>query len=568
MAHLKKIFLLLGILLIMAVDIFIYWNQHLYFQSKDTEGITEKLSLLAEANSIYPLNDLIDYEMGKVFFEVAMDSLGDRDKCVVNLKSSVTSLRKSILINPASQFSHLYLARALRNLDTLSVPTDLKYVEEYRKAASLVSFNSDIYLEVAKLFLSDWQSLSDEDKEFTLEMMRQIWKTADSDKIFSLLKIWEMNAKDYEIVREVIPDDADSYRLYARFLGETSLSLQERYRYLARYEFLQYQKAKTEFNAAENSLRYYRTKEAVEGYQESLSSLDRIKFYQNLSRQTLISENEFSEIQKLAYLGHAKSLIEDKQDFSEYSGHLYTYLEYEPEVALVKELEDYLIEQEVLKERPGENFDEIELFLLHLRLYFEQHKIKEIIRIGRLFQRGFDVLPEVDTAPYIGILQLLGDCYEKVGNLYDSGDMYRRALEIDPNHLGTLLKLRHNLSLLDDKEELTVLNVQIAKSLSPKRLLRNEIDIQRTRRYLREYLFDGEGITLDFRFKQNWESNPPLITIVMNGKVVWEDYLAEEALSLFLDTRGGINILEIAPVIQSIQLTALVWSPGKPDREE
>jgi len=231
---LKKVALLLALAVIALVDVVIYWNFHVYYQAKKIEDNEKKIEILEKKTQSYLPNDLVFYELGKTYFDLGINSFDDNSQSNTYLRRSVKNFSRSIKINPASQFSHFNLAQSLLYLSTFSPSLAVKSYDEYKKAVLLVGENSQIFFDVGKIFFSRWSELSDEDRNFSLEVLKSIMERRGREKILSLFHIWEMNVKDYEVMGKILPENARIYRMYAKFLGEKSLSLDERQRIIAR----------------------------------------------------------------------------------------------------------------------------------------------------------------------------------------------------------------------------------------------------------------------------------------------------------------------------------------------
>jgi len=55
------------------------------------------------------------------------------------------------------------------------------------------------------------------------------------------------------------------------------------------------------------------------------------------------------------------------------------------------------------------------------------------------------------------------------------------------------------------------------------------------------------------------EEIDPLISVFFNGRVVWEDYLKEDVLSIHLETEVGENVLVVKPLNRTVDITGLMW---------
>ena len=105
----------------------------------------------------------------------------------------------------------------------------------------------------------------------------------DRDEYRTIMQTWEVNIKDYDVMEKILPADPQIYRMYAKFLGEKSLSVEERQRILADAEFLEFERAKSEHDSGENDYLYFQMNEALNQFKSCLNILEKIVFYQNLT---------------------------------------------------------------------------------------------------------------------------------------------------------------------------------------------------------------------------------------------------------------------------------------------
>jgi len=345
----KSVLLLLAIAAVAAVNVFIYWNVHLCYRAEEKiEALDRKVKVLKSANLFFPSNDKVYYELGKSYFDLAMENLQDETLGKTYLQKSIQYFNRSLKINPASYFGHFNLAQSLLYMSYVLPGFEGNPYEEYKKAALLAGHNSQIYYEVGKIFLSLWPKLVEEDRDFTRETLKKILERKDPQKVQAIMHIWEMNVSDYQVMEEMLPEDASIYRMYAQFLGEKSLSSEERQRYLAKAEWLEFERAREEYISGEGEFQYYRLKDASRSFLSSLRRLERINFYQNLISQEWINAEEFLELKKSVYLNLAKCILEEGKDFKQAEGYLRSYLAVEEEVAAVGALESFLSGESLL----------------------------------------------------------------------------------------------------------------------------------------------------------------------------------------------------------------------------
>ena len=562
---LKKAGLLAALVVFGLLAVFVYVNSHFYYKSLGKEE-TEKIEFLERSNRYCPLNDVVFYELGKSYFDLGLANLNDRGVAESYFRKSVQSLRKSIVINPASPFSHFYLGQALLHLGLYAPEEDSGLYDEFRKAALLAGEDSRIFGEVGRIFLSRWPELSDKDRDFTVSTLRRTMARRDSERIDLLMSLWELNVRDYKVMDEILPADSRVYRQYTRFLGEKSLSLEERQKYLARAEMLEFERAKREYQAGEAELIRFQTKEAFGHFRTTLDLLREIKFYQTLAAQNLISNNDFTQLLKSTLLNIAKCRVEERADLSEVEDYLRQYLSLEEQPAKISELETYLRDRGVLPARFERNFEDLDRLAFELLLFFKENRYREIITFGRELGASFVVVPEAKKPDYIRILHLVGDSFQKVDFLYDAGDLYEKALGIDSTSMETLVRTRQNYDRLNDERKKVEVNRAIEKIMTSKEIDFRNMVINKGTVFPLTMVLDGQKIALDLLFGKNEQGDPPLVAVFFNGRVVREEPVEAGLVSLSLETKVGENKVEILPVNRPASLARLVYRITNEDK--
>jgi tetratricopeptide (TPR) repeat protein len=205
------------------------------------------------------------------------------------------------------------------------------------------------------------------------------------------------------------------------------------------------------------------------------------------------------------------------------------------------------------------SFDNLERLSFQLFLYFKQNRYRDIVRIGRLLQQSLVVVPKGKREVYVKVLQLVGDSYQKVDFIYDADEFYQKALEVDLENLETLLRICRNYERLNDDEKIREIKERIDTLMSPSERVFKNLTIDKGRSFSNTLALDGRKIILDLHFKNSSKRITPLITVFFNGRVVWEDYLKDEVLSLPLESRIGKNSLEIVAVNRAVSLDKLAY---------
>jgi len=560
MESVKKGFFIAVLIVIGALAALIYWNTHLYYQAQEKiENPGEKIEVLEKANLFYPYNDLVYYELGKAYFNLGLENISRTDVRDTYLRESIENFVRSLQINPASPFSHFNFAQSLLYQSYVAPSSELKYFEEYKKSAFLTGHHSQIFYEVGKILFSRWESLSPEEREFTLEITKKILSRKWRETFLTLLHIWEMNVKDYEVMEKILPEDPGAYRWYARFLGEKSLSSEVRQQKLAQAEFLEFEKAKNMHSLGTNKFKYYQIQEACNNFKSSLSLLKGINFYQDLRDFALIDPLEFDELQKSVYLNLLKCRVEQEASLDEIEGFLQYYLSLEDKLISIQELEAYLMDRGLIEKKLEGSFEDLKRLYIQILFALRQNRYREITRVGSLLQQSFIVVPEGQKKDYMRILQLIGDSYLKTDYLYDAEKFYQKAREIEPSNLETLFKMRRIYERLNEVSKVQGMNWRIKTFLPAREILAKSIVINKGKRFSRRLVFDGRKIILSLQFSRPGAGVTPLISVYFNERIVWEDYLGDSIVSIPLDTEIEENVLVISPVNREVGLLKIQY---------
>lgn len=542
-----------------VLEILIYRNIHLYYKAEKVDEAEKKIEILEKSIDFYPYNDLIFYGLGRAYLDLAVNNLESKERSVSYFQESINYFERSLRVNPISHDSHFNMAQSLLYLSYYFPDLYTNSQLEFKKAVDLAGENSQIFYEVAKIFLSRWTKLLDEEKEFTYDILRALMKKGNIEKIYSLFYIWEMNIKDYDMMRRVLPEDPQILRIYAEFLGEKSLSLEERQSSLAKAEYYDYRRAKEEFSLGESEFHSFRIKEALNHFSSCLHKLKKIYFYQNLTNLRLIDFTEFSEMQKSVSLGLAKSLIEQGRNLDKVEEYLQAYLSSETEASSIEELESYLQNKGLMSENRKDSFNDLNRLYFELLLKYSQDKHDEIMRLGRSLIQSFVIIPEGVKEIYVRVLNLMGDSYRERNHFYEALDFYNQSLEINSDNLETLVKIRLIYKKLDSQEKIKEINEKIEKFLSSKEKEFNHFTLEKGKNFRHNLILDGQKTDLIITFGNRERGRPPLISIFFNGRIIWENYFQEETLSLPVETKVGINRLEVKVKNRDVNLDALRW---------
>jgi len=181
------------------------------------------------------------------------------------------------------------------------------------------------------------------------------------------------------------------------------------------------------------------------------------------------------------------------------------------------------------------------------------------MRLGGLLKQSLIVVPDSDQDAYVDILNLIGDSYQREDFLYDAEEFYRKALEVDPDNLRALLSIRKNYERLGDVGKIRGLNETIADLLSPKEIDLDDQLVQKGKVYKQNLILEGSDIELNLYIKQDEIALYPLLSVILNNKIVWDGYVEGDVLSLSVESKEGQNTLIIRSVNRDVVLTGLSY---------
>jgi hypothetical protein len=547
----KKVLPLAALAVLAVLQTAVYWNAHLLYQADDkTADPAEKARILELAARVDPWNDRIYLELGRVFFELGAQSLGEPRVRDAAFDKSVRNLLRAIELNPGSAAAHFELAQALQYLSYLSLPVPVSYFEEYKKAAALTGHNSQVHEEVGKVLLARWDSLRPEEKEFTLDILRKTLAGKDQEKLQDVLEVWYLHVRDYGVIDRILPEDAGMVRAYARFLGEKSLSLEVRERALSRAEFIDFMTAKNELDKAQRGYEYDQSQEATARVSSCLRLLRSIVFFQDLVREELIDPQEYAQVRKKAYLLLAEGQIDQTRSLADPDSVLENYLALEDQPLAVGEFEKFLLERGLLEndEASASRPKDLQTLALELSLDFKQNKYKDITKAGEALERSTFVIPEAARPYYARILGLVGDSYMKLDYLYEAEKAYLKALSATHGGLEGLIRIKRCYERLNSEQKLAEVRRQIHALLAPPvaDLDRRLVEKAKPARF--DLVCDGQPLTLTLTFEPSRPESRPLLTVLWNGRVVREAYAEGGSLSFSVSPVPGANSLVLETV--------------------
>jgi hypothetical protein len=556
----KKALFVLGLAALAFCQAAVYWSGRLLERAVEGgRGQAQTEADLDRAARIYPWNDRVQFELGRAAFDRADEMLGNPQVRDAALDLSVRHFLRALKLNPASAETHIRLAQSLQYMSYLLPAAPGSYFEEYKKAATLTGHRSQIFFEVGCVLFSRWESLRPDEGEFALDVLRRALAGKDQDRLRDILEVWNLHVRDYAAIEKVLPEDARAERLYARFLGERGLSLEARWKALARAEYLDFVRARNELDQVQRTYESFESEEALTRVAAGLKLLDGIEFYQGLAREELIDPHEHAALRKAARLFLARSVADKTRSLAESAAAIEGYLSLEDQPLAVGEFQKFLAERGLVPSEGSAASRPNDLLVLavELGLDYKQNRYRDIAMAGELLEKSTFAIPEAGRAHYARILELAGDSCMKLDYLYDAERFYLKALAAAPDSLAGLLRLEVCYERLSDDRKRTDVRRRVAELVGPPAL-----DLGRQRLAAGEpvritLVCEGQPLTLAVAFETARPAGRPLLTAVWNGRVVWEGFAENGRASFPVRPVAGTNALVLQTALEPVTLVRL-----------
>jgi hypothetical protein len=528
------------------------------------DATDRRIVVLERVWDFLPHTDRVYHERAKAYFDRSVNRLGEVDLRDADFRRAHENFVRSLALNPFSPRAHFDFAQALQYMNALDLPFPERYFDEYRKAAALSGADCSVNFEVGKVLLSRWAGLSPEERRFAEDIIRSLLAAGPKERperLGALLNLWDLNVRDVAVLEKILPADADSYRQTARFMGAHSLDRGARVDLLGKAESLEFLRARDEVREAQIDLRTPRPKEALDRLRAAEKLLEGIRFYQAFLPKAEIDPAEWKTLRKAVKLGVVKARLETTRALGDVAGDLRAYLEIEDSLAALTELETLLKARGLLDEQTRSGNLDIDRLSLRLALYFKQHRWREVVQTGQALTQSLLVVPEDQRASIGRVFEIVGDSSQKLDDLYESNAFYERAISLGVSDAGVRLKLRRNYERLNDRDKLRELQPLVDERLTRKETPLGGLILAPEIPYGPVLVLDEKTYRLRFTISDFSVEPFPLISIVFNGRVVWEDYLKSPFLEVDLPAVLGPNHLEITAINRPLRPALLELTP-------
>jgi hypothetical protein len=544
----KRIFLLAGVLAAAAADILFFGGSCRVARAARLSDPTARIRILAGERSPVDIHDVLYRELGRAAFEAAVVDLtaaGPRDE---GLRTAYAAQSRSLAINPLSAATHFDLAQTVEYMRLFDLPAEEKPLDEYVKVVRLAGQDPEILAQTARVLLSSWASIGPRERDLAQYVTRSVLAIKFDGKLNEVLDLWALRIRDPGFMRAVLPPDPGAYRSYAQFLAERGLERGERIHFLAEAEALDLARAGQAAGAGRSELLAGRMKEAETHYRSARDLLSGICFYGEFDPSaTAVSASAVRDLRRAALLGIARCRLEVSRSLEDILPELKDYLAVEGSSAAVAELEKSLRQRRLIEEKPDSSGRDLRRLAFELELVYRQNRYREVIAYGQTLEAGLVMITEAVRPDYAAILETVGDAYHKLDFLYESNRFYQKARESAPVPDPRLLeKMIKNHERLNDTAAVAALRREEAGRLSARVLDWTGVSVPKGTAFRQQLIWEARESRLTLKASPHGPL-PIYATIILNGRVVWENFISGAPVLLDLTPEAGANELEITP---------------------
>jgi hypothetical protein len=191
--------------------------------------------------------------------------------------------------------------------------------------------------------------------------------------------------------------------------------------------------------------------------------------------------------------------------------------------------------------------------MFRFALRFKQNRFREVVQAGQVLTQSFLVVPDDQRVPIGRLFEIVGDACQKLDDLYESNAFYDRAISLGVSDVGIRLKMRRNFDRMNDAAKLKALQPLIDERLTGRETPLSGLILTPEIPYMRVLTLDEKMYRMRLTVLSGAAEPFPLISIVFNGRVVWEDYLKSDSVEVNLPAVMGENRLEIISVNRPVQ---------------
>jgi len=555
-----------GLLLAAALCLYVYLGERAAGRARNAalgEG-----TAAGETGGRFPwLNDGLYHARANALFKSGVGRLGEVEERDADFRLAYRNYVRSLDLHPFSPTAHFDFGQLLQYLNALDFPAAERYFDEYRKAAALSGVDTLINFEVGKILLARWPSLSPGERRFVEDITRSLLSAGGpgrEERLDLILSLWEINVRDTAVLEEILPPESDVLRRAAGFLGGKGIFPAARLGFLAEAEHLDFRRAVREAQAGLIASHAPRPDESIQHYRAARTLLEGIRFYQRLSPKTEpVPAEEYGKLAKAVHLGILKSRLAAGADLRAVHDDFRKALDAEDGVGAAAELESLFKSREMVEDRSRSGLLDIERLGVSMELAFKQNRFREVVQTGQTLRQNLLVVPD-ERRPWIGrMYELAGDACQRLDDLYESNAYYEKALEWGAEAAVVRIKLRRNYERLNMARDIIDLQKQIEAGLTPRETWLGDSIWMAGEAFSKDLVLDEKIYRLELEFSDAAAGPSILLSIVINGKILFEDFISSSVIDLEFPAALGRNTLNITPLNRFCRPIKMILIPAE-----
>ena len=373
-----------------------------------------------------------------------------------------------------------------------------------------------------------------------------------------ILSLWEINVRDTAVLGDPSPEsDAGA----ARRIPKRDLPA-------ARLGFLAGPSTSTpaavQAQAGLIASHAPRPDESIQHYRAARTLLEGIRFYQRLSPKTEpVPAEEYGKLAKAVHLGILKSRLAAGADLRAVHDDFRKALDAEDGVGAAAELESLFKSREMVEDRSRSGLLDIERLGVSMELAFKQNRFREVVQTGQTLRQNLLVVPD-ERRPWIGrMYELAGDACQRLDDLYESNAYYEKALEWGAEAAVVRIKLRRNYERLNMARDIIDLQKQIEAGLTPRETWLGDSIWTAGEAFSKDLVLDEKIYRLELEFSDAAAGPSILLSIVINGKILFEDFISSSVIDLEFPAALGRNTLNITPLNRFCRPIKMILIPAE-----
>ncbi len=568
MRTLKKVLLLAGLAALAVLQAATAWNARLCWRAKAAaQNPEEKIRLLRRADAVFPWSSAVPFELGQAYFEQGAEAMGDPATRDPLFRKAIDCYLRSLRLDPGSAAAHLGLGQALLYAGYAGLPAPLPYFDEYKRAAELTGHSNQIHYEAGLVLFERWDSLRPEEQDFAARLLKSATAGPGVARVLDLLESWYLSGHEPGRIERVLPDEADALRTYARFLGERSLSLEDRQSALARAEALEVARARAEAGRSRRAADADMPSESAFRANVALDALRSVRFYQALTGKELLPPREYDRLLKSVQRLLAMSWVIENPSLDDPEGILVAYIDAEDDIGALEAFERFLKERRLLDEGSGGTpFRSLKALAFRMGLSFKLGRYHDIAGVEGLLASSSTVLAPSGRESYVRILRLIAEASLRLNNDIEAEAFFQKAREVGPDSLGLLLGLERCYRRTGDERKAAEMREAALKLTTPKEFDLGGRAVAKGQTVRIDLITTGGPRTFRLDFGPSGPGTVPLVSIFLDGRVVWEKY-GDTGIAEFTGTvKEGAARLEITAVNYPVSLIRLEMADEDPER--